>query len=357
MENGELRAGQVLADYFKRHHVDVVLDCWQGNRANVIAHVKSSGQRPGLVFGAHLDVVPPGQGPWQNPPFEPVQMDARLYGRGTADMKGGLAAAAAAVVEMVERGVDLKGDIIFAATAGEETDSCGVLRFIKNNGAETGPLCGVIIPEPTDFSIVTAHRGMCWLKVTTTGKTAHSSTPQTGINAILKMNALLNRLDGMSLPHEPDALLGEPSMSVNQIHGGNAPNVVPDHCTVNVDIRTVPGQGQEQITDTFRAVFAELQNDDPDFRADISVVRSVQALRVDPDCDFVRAVRGAVGIDKTVAVGYTTDGPHFAQMGAPIVIFGPGKPHLCHKPDEYIDLDDVEKARQSFKEIIETLLV
>jgi succinyl-diaminopimelate desuccinylase len=141
-------------------------------------------------------------------------------------------------------------------------------------------------------------------------------------------------------------------MSVNTIAGGEAMNVVPDKCDIGIDIRTVPGQNYQDIIDDLQNIFAKLKQKNPQFEAKVSVVRQVGSLETDNQCDFVRDFCSATGINKTTAVGFTTDGPHFASLGLPVVVFGPGKPHLAHKPDEYIDISDVEKAVEFYKNII-----
>ncbi|MBN1125209.1 MAG: M20 family metallopeptidase [Sedimentisphaerales bacterium] len=356
LEHGERAAAEVLAGYFQQHGIEAAVDIWDDKRANITAHIKSDGQKPALLFGAHLDVVPAGQEAWQSPPFEPAERDGRIYGRGSTDMKGGLSAAATAIVEILEEGFPLQGDLILTATAGEETDSCGVYRFVERYKNKLPNLVGVIVPEPTDFTIVTAHRGICWLRIITHGRTAHSSMPQTGVNAVMKMNRLITHLTEMQLIHTPDPLLGSPSMSINRIEGGNAPNVVPDRCWIQVDIRVVPGLEPEDVIEQIRGLCTRLAGEDSDFRADIELIRAVPALHVEEDSSFVQTVCKAVDIDKTVAVGYTTDGPHFAQLGAPLVIFGPGHSHVCHKPDECVEIQDLEKGKQYFKKIIRAFL-
>ncbi|MHC4629157.1 MAG: M20 family metallopeptidase, partial [Planctomycetota bacterium] len=229
-EKGELAAAEVISAELGRCGVDSVIDSWDRARANIVAHVKSEGSRAGLLFACHLDVVGPGEAAWRHPPFAAVGSDGRIYGRGSVDMKGPTAAVVTAIRRIVESGARLKGDLIFLACAGEETDSCGAIRFVNDHG-ELPELAGVIVPEPTDFAVVTAHRGMLWLEVTTKGKAAHSSTPQLGVNAINSMRLVLNELEGYEIPVEPHELLGECSMSINTIAGGKAPNVVPDKCS------------------------------------------------------------------------------------------------------------------------------
>jgi succinyl-diaminopimelate desuccinylase len=350
-QKGELAAAQVISAELSRSGIDSRIDTWDQTRANIIAQVKSGGHKDALLFACHLDVVGPGEAKWEKPPFGAAQSDGKIYGRGSADMKGGIAAAVTAIRQIVDAGTKLQGDIVFAAVGGEETDSCGAIRFINDHG-RLPDLIGVVIPEPTDFAIVTAHRGMLWLEVSTKGKAAHGSTPQLGVNAITSMRSVLDELESYKIPAEPHKLLGECSMSVNTITGGKALNVVPDKCSIGIDIRTLPEQNHQDIITDLEKIFAKLKSENPQFDAEVSVVRQVQPLETDGDCDFVKDFCSAVGTSETTAVGFTTDGPHFASLGAPVVIFGPGKPHLCHKPDEYIEISDIEKAVEHFKNII-----
>ena len=256
------------------------------------------------------------------------------------------------MAEIAASDTALKGRVILAATAGEETDSCGALRFVERYRDRIRTPVGVIIPEPTGLQILRAHRGILWLRIRTQGKTAHGSMPRLGINAIDKMNLLLNRLKNYTIRHQPHELLGGCSMSINRITGGSATNVVPEQCDIELDIRTLPGQSQEPVVAGFRAVCEELHRRDEQFRAEVSIIRAVDALETDPEHPFVQTVCRAVGIDETHAAGFTTDGPCFEKLNAPVLIFGPGDGSLCHKPNEYIDIDRIDRARHYLKAVM-----
>ena len=352
VQKGELAAAGVIADEFGKSGVDAAVDSWEQNRANVTAQIKSSGENGALLFACHLDVVGVDAGKWEYPPFAATEKEGRIYGRGAADMKGGTAAAVAAIRRIVDSGVELKGDIIFSAQAGEETDCCGVKRFVLDRASELPQLAGVIVPEPTGFDIVTAHRGVFWLKISTKGKAAHSSMPQLGVNAITSMKAVLEEMAGYKIRFEPHELLGQCSMSINTIAGGKDINVIADKCDITVDIRTLPGQNYHEIVEDVRGIFAKIKENDPQFEAEVSVIRDVEPLQTDVNCDFVKFFCSAVAKTETKAVGFTTDGPFFAALGVPVVVFGPGNPQLAHKLNEYIEIDDVEKAAEYYKEII-----
>ncbi len=352
---GEAAAADVVARWFTKHGIDCRIDPWDGNRANVIAQVKTARKRPGLLFLCHLDVVGPGEETWNHTPFGAVEKEGRIYGRGTVDMKGGIAAVMAAICKVVDSRAALQGDIVFAATAGEETDSSGVQRFMQHRG-RLPALGGIVVPEPTDLSVVTAHRGLFWLKITTRGKAAHSSMPERGVNAITSMKRVLDALEQYQIPFEPHPLLGKSSLSVNTISGGEAMNIIPDGCTIGVDIRTLPGQDHEALRYDIERILAQLKATTPQFDAELVIERSAKAMETDPECEFVKRLCSAVDVDLTNVIGYTTDAPHVVPLGAPIVLYGPGKPKLCHQTDEYIDTADLERAADLFRNVIETLL-
>jgi len=351
-EKGESAAAEIISQDLDQSGIEAQTDSWDRNRANLVAHIKSAGHKAALLFACHLDVVPPGEAQWEHPAFEGLESNGKIYGRGSADMKGGVVAILTAIKQIVEAGTKLEGDIILIAAAGEETDSCGAERFICNYKDKLPPLAGVVIPEPSDFEVVTAHRGMLWLEVATKGKAAHGSTPELGINAITSMKAVLDELENYEIPCEPHELLGGCSISINTISGGEAMNVVPDKCRIGIDIRTLPGQNNLSLLKDIREIFAKLKQKNPEFGAEVCVVREVEALETDSSCDFVKDFCDCLRITETTAVGFTTDGPHFAALGVPVVIFGPGKPEVCHKPDEYIEIGDIEKATEYYKNII-----
>lgn len=354
-DKGELAVSEVIQDGLARYGIKGQIEHWDQNRANCTAHVRSTGKRKGLLFVCHHDVVPPGEATWHMPPFSGHEQDGKIFGRGAVDMKGGIAAVITAMGQVVSQGLPLQGDIVFAATAGEETDSCGVQRFVEQ-AAWLPELAGVVIPEPTGFDIINAHRGLLWLNITTRGKTAHGSAPHLGINAIKSMQAVLNALDDFSIDVQPHPQLGTGSKSINTIQGGKALNVVPDQCTLGIDIRTLPGQDHQAILQHLNEMLAQLAGEHADFVADISIARSVPALETDGDSQFVRTFQGALGIQELKAVGYTTDGPFLCPLKVPILIFGPGDGAMCHQPNEFIHIHDLEKAVQYYTALIKAFL-
>ncbi|MCP4450731.1 MAG: M20 family metallopeptidase, partial [Planctomycetes bacterium] len=304
-EAGELKVSGVIQQAFAGYGIECDMDVWDGNRANVVARVRTPGRKKALMIVCHHDVVSPGNVPWDHDPLSGLEQDGTIYGRGATDMKGGIAAVVTAMGQLVSEGAALQGDILFAATAGEETDSCGVDRFVQT-ATDLPDLAGIMIPEPTGFNMINAHRGLLWLEISTYGKTAHGSKPHLGVNAIKTMALVLDRLEtafDFSLVTHPN--LGTGSMSINTISGGKALNVVPDHCCLGVDIRTLPGQDQQALMAHVQALLDSLATDDSQFEADVTIQRSMGALETDPECGFVKAVCEAVDIHELNAVGFT----------------------------------------------------
>ncbi len=249
----------------------------------------------------HLDVVPQGQETWDFPAFEGIEQDGKILGRGATDMLGGIAAVAEAVAEIHNEAGSLAGDLIFSGTAAEETTSVGVKRFVRDVESTIGPLAGIIVPEPTGMHIMRAHRGILWLKITTVGKTAHGSMPHLGINAIEKMVTLIQDLRKHKINYPVHSLLGGCSMSINQIEGGQAPNIVPDQCSIRVDIRTLPGQAHNVVIQDIERLLEQLKRHDKDFEASISVVRSVPELETEAII-LLQTCMQAMGADESVRV-------------------------------------------------------
>jgi succinyl-diaminopimelate desuccinylase len=346
-ETGELASAKVLADYFKKAGLKPQIDVWDKNRANVTVRLKSTGEKGGLLFVGHLDVVPA-----ENTMYHPVEKGGKIFGRGSCDMKGGLACTAAAIVETFKSNIKLKGDIIFSATAGEETDSSGILRFVKTFKDKN--LCGIIVPEPTDFELVSAHRGLLWLQIITKGKSAHSSMPQLGINAIDAMRAFLNELTKFKIPGI-NKQLGKASLSVNKILGGSASNIVPDSCSTQIDIRTIPGQDVRKIIADLDKLIAKLAKKNPNFDAELNIIRQAGSLQTNDKSPFVMGLKKILNIESK-AVAFTTDAPYLTGFNKPIVIFGPGSPGLCHKPNEHIIIKDMENGVKYYCNIFKHFL-
>ena len=174
---------KLIAKVLKENGIASTLRSLGPNRAYLVARIKGMGNRRSLVFCGHMDTVPQGDMPWQHAPFDATEIDGRIYGRGASDMKGGLAALTLAMIAIAKGDVSLQGDLVLAATAGEEVDCLGARAMIEDGVLNDAG--AMIIGEPSNGEIFVAHKGALWIEIVSYGKTAHGSMPEQGINAII----------------------------------------------------------------------------------------------------------------------------------------------------------------------------
>ncbi len=348
----EKPCAEYVANFLEKAGFITELVHHSGNRASVVARLKGSGEKPGLLYSGHIDVVPVGAEKWQYPPFDGEVVDGVLWGRGTSDMKGGDASILAAAEAIAASKLPLKGDLILAFTAGEEGEQLGASAIAQK--ADLAPVQAVVIAEPSYNDVYIAEKGAFWLEVTTHGKTAHGSAPQLGKNSIMMMAPLLEELDTQEVPFEPHPLLGGFTRSINTITGGVKTNVVPDYCAVTIDQRTVPGQDHQMILREVQDVIDKLTLQIDGFRANVTVINDRIPIASSPDepviqCfyDFVAQITGTRPVPKGVA--YYTDAVSLAPaLGAPLVICGPGDAKLAHQPNEHVEVAKMVECAQIY---------
>lgn len=338
----ELQVAKYAASFLKRAGLEVELVSHSPTRASVLARIRSSRKIPALLFNSHLDTVPVGNEKWSHDPFGGEVAERRIWGRGAADMKGGLAALIVAAKTIAEAQMPLQGDLIVAATAGEEVDSTGAIAIAGRQ--DLGPIQAMMIPEPSSNDVFVAEKGALWLEIATRGKTAHGSMPEEGHNAVMMMILLIAELQKLDFTFKEHPLLGGFSQSINTIAGGVKTNVVPDHCVVTVDIRTVPGQDHQEILGQVQNLISDLSREVPDFDATVKVTNDRIPVETSPDesvvqkfLDVVAEVTGERPIPK--GVQYYTDAATFMPvLKAPMIICGPGDAKLAHQPNEFVEI-------------------
>ncbi len=350
--DGELAAALVLKDFFAGSGIETKVDVWDKTRANFTALLKGTDPRRGaVIFFSHLDVVPADDEKWQTPPFDAIRRSGRIYGRGAVDMKGAIAAAAVAMKRLASDGYRPACDIILAGTAGEETDSCGILKMLKPDCDTFANPAAVIVTEPTDMKPIVAHKGILWLAITVRGRCAHGSAPHLGSNAVHKMCGLVTEIQKLELGFPAHPKLGANTISVNAINGGVATNVVPDLCRCEVDMRLLPGQSPQSVVEKVNGLLERLKSADPEFIAEMKIIRSVAAFETIPGSSFVKELCDM--LNKTPQpINFTTDAPYLTFLNCPIVIIGPGDPGLCHKSDEFIEINEFQDAIKTYTQII-----
>lgn len=354
-----------LAEYIKKLleeiGIEAEVDVLGNNRANVIGRIKGTGKRESLLFNGHLDTVPPGDIEWEHGPYSGDIADGKIYGRGTADMKGGLAAMIIAIKAIKNSGAELKGDFIYTATAGEETDSLGAVKFVKDGGLND--VGAIIIGEPSSNGINIAEKGAFWVEVTTYGKTAHGAFPDKGINAVVHMNALLSELINYKFRYEKNETVGHPTMNISTINGGVKTNVVPDKCSITIDMRTVPGMDHNEIIKDFEKIIEKLSREIEGFKADIKVLNDRKAVETKGDHPFVKLAENTYKEvfnkeTKAQGVNFYTDASIFLPAKQiPCIFYGPGDSNMAHQPNEYITLKSLEDTIKYYIKLIENYLV
>lgn len=346
-------AAHILQDELASIGMDVSLHTSAPGMVNLQAVLKGSKDRPRFLFNGHTDVVTEGDpSAWTVAPFEGVVKGGLILGRGAADMKGGLAAAAICLRGIVESGVSLNGEVVFHAVADEEVGSIYGTKYMIKNGLAKADMG--IVAEGSVFggtiAIRQATRGNCWLKLKTYGKAAHASNPSNGVNAVLSMCKLLIALEKTQLESKPHKLLPAPTISPGTvIKGGSKTNVIPEECDADVDVRLVPGMTQESVVSKFNEVIEALKKEDPKFSASVEPFAYAPAAEIDESSTVLNAAKKAtqvvVGYEPKLAAGYgTTDGAYLVHAGVPVICgFGPGdhKTSKQHGADENVSIADL----------------
>lgn len=353
----ELRLAKRIKAVLEQYGIESQLFPYGEGRANLVARLR--GQRPGrrLIFNGHLDTVPVGEMAWDVPPFSGEIREGRLYGRGSTDMKSGLLALLYAFIYTKVSGTRFDGELLFTATFGEENGSEGAKVMVEEK--QIPPFDAMVIAEPTHNRIFVVHKGVLWVEVVSTGKTAHGSMPDQGINAILPINQFINRLKQVKLAYEPHPLLSKPTISITTIHGGMKTNVIPDRCKLTLDIRTLPGQKHEEILGELQKIADEVMAQDPSASLEIKAEISMPGIATDPSSALVQAACQVmqVGPEAVAGVNYFTDGSIFSTYSqGEIILLGPGIPELAHQPDEYVEVDRYTEAIQIYYQLAKTYL-
>jgi succinyl-diaminopimelate desuccinylase len=322
------------------------------------------GQRPGktLVLNGHIDTVPAGDG-WTTDPFSGEVRDGFLYGRGSCDMKSGVAAMLMAMVGIKRSGLPFDGEIIFQAVADEETGSLHGTRHLLDHGYGADADFA-ICTEPTSLRVELGNRGLRWLDVTVRGIASHAGRPQLGRNAISVASELIAAIDAIEFEQRNDAFeIPTPSISVTTITGGHTANVIPDHCTFSIDCRMLPGETGDDVLAGIEQAFAPIRARHADCEVDITVREGYwNPFLIDAGEPVVRAVADAVEeVTATRPVfgskAACTDASHLVTLaGVPTVLFGPGNETLSHKPDERVAVADLVLATKILTTACQMLL-
>jgi acetylornithine deacetylase len=319
-------------------------------KANLLASIGPA-VAGGIVLSGHTDVVPVEDQDWRSDPFQVSERDGNLYGRGTADMKAFVAIALAALPDMTKAA--LRRPIHFAFSYDEEVGCVGVPSLIKLLNAELPKPAAVIVGEPTEMKVVTAHKSITGVRTVVTGHEAHSSQPHRGVSAVMVAAELIEYLRAMSAQAAlsgPRDELFEPAhttITVNRIEGGTAPNIMAGRCAFQWDVRALPTDDPAVYITRFSdhcrdVVLPRLRAIAPSCNIDIIPRASTPALKPDTDSEAERVCRMLTGDNVTRHVSFAAEAGQFQQSGLATVICGPGSIAQAHQPNEFIARAQIE---------------
>jgi acetylornithine deacetylase/succinyl-diaminopimelate desuccinylase family protein len=357
--DGETRVSTYVAERCRELGLEVETPDAVPGRPNVVAWLRGRERRPVVALNTHLDTVPISDG-WTVDPFGGEIRDGRVWGIGAGDAKGQIVAMLGAIEGLVRTGTPIQGDLVFTAVADEELGSLGARAVVQGLSVDYA-----VIGEPTRLRVGIAHRGSLRPRILVRGRSAHSSTPRLGVNAIFKMAKVLAALeaycDGLEAVAHP--LIGSPSGAVTLVSGGHKESAIPDRCEIVLDRRMVPGEQQDRVVADIEALLARLRAEDPELQVAIASYMPTSgppsetprdARLVGLAVDAVGEVTGAPGV--VYGAGFGCDMTHFRGLGAEAVILGPGDIERAHKADEYLELAELEAGRRVYLALLWRLL-
>ncbi len=335
-----------------------------GTKANLYA-VVGPYTEGGVVLSGHTDVVPIEGQDWRTDPWEVVEKDGKLYGRGVADMKSFSAIGLSLVPEMLSAG--LKRPIIFALSYDEEVGCLGAPRMISEIAGKVPPPSAVIVGEPTSMKVIDGHKGIASFRVTVTGYTTHSSQTDRGVSAVEAAAKLIAKVADMRAVRARNADAAssfEPpysTMTVNVAHGGTQLNIMAGEAYFEWDLRVIPGDAPQDIFEEFRdfarGVEAEMRAVAPGCRIEIEQITNAPFLAPSANNPAADLAKSLTGQNSTGVVAYAAEAGQFQEAGFSTVLCGPGSIDQAHQPNEFITLDQVREGVKFLRKLIERLAV
>lgn len=343
---------EYIADVLKREGFETELQIVGENRANVVASYGKSEKN--LILTGHLDVVPPGDG-WQTDPFKAEKKENRFYGRGTCDMKGGIAAMMAAAIQLKREKALQDTKLLLVFVADEEIDGAGTKYFVKHFCKGTQNI--VVIGEPTENEIFVAHRGVSRFRVELHGKQCHSGRPQEGINALTMLGKFLVEIDRLNKEKSKikQAILPPPTVAATVASGGVKDNVIPGLAEVVLDFRTVPGDTASKLGKEVECILEQLFGKENDSWSVDNFIDVAPGM-TESDSASVKIAKEAYQMtnEREAKLGYFSaccDMSCFLAAGFDTIICGPGSIAQAHTVDEYIEIDQLKKAVELYKNL------
>lgn len=347
---GEERMVELVQAVSRAGRLDVASENVTPRRSNVLVRLSPPGKvEHRILLGPHLDTV---GFPNLESQLVPRVRQGRVFGRGACDTKGCVTAMLSAILRVARSGSRPKNtEIQFVGFIDEENEQLGSRHHARRHD----PVDLAIVGEPTRLEVVTAHKGDVWLRLKTTGRSAHGATPHLGRNAVHRMGRVVDLLETTyrkQLSTRSHPLLGSPTINVGAIRGGTQPNIVPDACTIDVDRRTLPGETEATVR---RELWELLRR--AGVKASFEPLRLApcEALETPPELSWVRNLCRAAGRRRTVGVHFFCDAAPLAKAGTPAVVFGPGDIARAHTADEWISVASLERGTDILERFLRSL--
>ena len=353
----EKPAAQFLKPFLSKMGFKIKTVLSPKGRWNLLAEKRwgKGGRR--LIFNGHLDVVPAGNpSQWKYPPFQGKLRKGKIYGRGSSDMKSGIASFIHAL-STIERSKipPHQGAVLLHLVSDEESHGHQGMGFLTQREGIRGD--AALVGEPTDLQPVIAQKGALWLRILTIGKSAHGSRPHLGVNAVEKMMTLIERLRILPLEKE-HPMLGTPTLNIGTIQGGTKVNVVPEGCEIEVDRRMLPGEKKWEVLGEIKEILEPLRSQDPLFRYRMEEIDFAEPSEVNPEEEIVRT--GVETIQEVTGKkpplngfsGFTDSRFYINQCHIPTLILGPGETDQSHTTDESVKVDALVHAAHIYALII-----
>ena len=318
-------------------------------RTTLVAEIGGNMDKAPICFTGHIDTVPLGMAAWTRDAFAGETDAGKMFGRGSSDMKSGIAAFVLAAIRLSPHLRNTPG-LVLVLTAGEEVGCEGAKYLADNRLLDRAG--AIVVAEPTANYPYIGHKGLCWVEVKTLGKTAHGSMPEQGDNAILKMTRCIHELEHFKFDIESHPVMGKPTMNIATFHAGLNTNSVPDSAELTIDMRTVPGMDHVHLCHSLETLLGR-------HGGHVRKIVDTPVLYSEPDNEWIQSIFDVMtpfiaGRPTPKTIQFSTDGADLKRAfdNPPTVVVGPGEPVMAHQTDEWCDVSRIEQSIDAYTTIM-----